>query len=183
MKNIPKQRALYRKSLFKKCAICHVLFKIKFSQKDILHCCSRACGAKYKSQTYGGKNAPSYGLKWSEERREKWSKQMKCMYKNGTLKPSEKQKQIASKRWTGKGNPRYRHGNANGYKMIKVDGQWMHEHRYIMEQKIGRKLNSTEIVHHINGNKCDNRIENLIVMTIAEHIFHHQKGVPEKSNP
>lgn len=47
------------------------------------------------------------------------------------------------------------------------------EHRYIMEQYLGRKLNKDEVVHHINGKKYDNRIENLQVMSRSEHIKVH----------
>lgn len=44
-----------------------------------------------------------------------------------------------------------------------------------MEQKIGRKLERNEIVHHINGNTRDNRIENLQLMTLSEHTkLHYQ---------
>ena len=55
------------------------------------------------------------------------------------------------------------------YKSIKVDGKWVREHRYIMEQFLGRKLESWEHVHHINDNSLDNRIENLQVLSNSEH--------------
>ena len=47
------------------------------------------------------------------------------------------------------------------------------QHRIIAEQMIGRPLTSDEVVHHINGDKKDNRPENLQVMLKSEHMSMH----------
>lgn len=64
----------------------------------------------------------------------------------------------------------------DGYKRIWLtDGSCIKEHVYVMEQHIGRKLEKNECVHHIDGNRSNNDIQNLKLMTISEHSRMHRR--------
>lgn len=59
------------------------------------------------------------------------------------------------------------------YKIVRVNGRYVYQHRLIVEKHIGRKLLRTEIVHHINGDRTDNRIENLLLTDMRTHMAYH----------
>ena len=63
-----------------------------------------------------------------------------------------------------------------GYLEVTVKGKQMLLHRYLMEMWKGRKLLPTEQVHHIDGDKLNNRIENLRIVTLQTHPKEHAKG-------
>lgn len=51
------------------------------------------------------------------------------------------------------------------------------EHRVVVERNLGRFLTKEEVVHHVDENKHNNKIENLLVLSKSEHTsLHHKTG-------
>ena len=79
-------------------------------------------------------------------------------------------------------NPHWKGGNYLthfGYRRVWVGDiagaykGYMLEHRLVMQEFLGRPLQSHEVVHHINDDKTDNRIENLMIVSRSAHMKIH----------
>lgn len=143
------------------CEICgEKVYRDPYSQKKNKHVtCSYECSNKLKSIIYRGEGNHQYGLKG---------------HLNASWKSDEKI-------------------SFYGYKMIRMldhpfcnsDG-FVFEHRLVAEEYLLNEENSVVIdgkrylspdfiVHHKDGNRLNNEVDNLQIMTLAEHTSYHAK--------
>jgi hypothetical protein len=77
-------------------------------------------------------------------------------------------------------HPRWKGGCVSrGYHVFGLNGRKVYEHRYVMEQHLGRPLEPGEVVHHKDGNGMNNDPSNLVL--IKSHRAHSQTHATYRS--
>jgi hypothetical protein len=147
----------------KNCLICHKDFIVHDFRKNIAKYCSKIC---YQKSKIGIKLSDK--IKSNMKGSHKGFKHSKESLKKIRLNIPSKEKHY---NWRGG-----RTKTSGGYILVTAIGhpfatnrRYIFEHRLVMEKKIGRYLTKLESVHHINGIKDDNRIENLELVVKGVH--------------
>lgn len=126
----------------KECTWCGKAFEPPKSNKR-KQCCSPTCA---------GKQAASGGLFKRRDHYYTW--------RNGKRIRIYGTRKIGTKR-----------RNKDGYMLIWAGSSFKPEHRLVMEKYLGRKLIKGEVVHHRDGKKDNNEIENLQLLANSTHAF------------
>ena len=111
--------------------------------------------------------------RWSDSELEILSRSDITDYEKAKLIPGRSDASVRMQRrrlgYTSKMVEFCREFESNGYVHKRIKGGYRREHIIIVEEAYRRKLKADEVVHHINGIKNDNRIENLVILTKSEH--------------
>ncbi len=83
----------------------------------------------------------------------------RCLWENQRRNTQEK-----TNNW--KGGKTIKKSN---YIMIRINGKYIYEHRLVMEKHIGYPLDKKTSIHHIDGNRQNNKIENLLLIPKKVH--------------
>jgi hypothetical protein len=143
------------------------------------------CGKEYKTHKAWAKKYSHHFC--SKICKYKWNKTLTGYWK-GKKMPFYKR---PNRKISGELNPNWKGGkrmDKSGYILIYfpnhpyADGDgYVREHRIILEKHLNRYLFPQEVVHHINGDKSDNRIKNLLLLpNESEHQKLHAKQRKEK---
>lgn len=140
-----------------KCRQCGASVVVPPSRASRRKFCSKKCQGAWLSENNRGDVHPMKGRKHRPESIAKM-----------------REAQLAKER-IGPANPNWKGSFlSRGYRYIsQPGGKAILEHRLVMEQVLGRPLEATEVVHHINGVKTDNRPENLEIHGNRTHKMTH----------
>lgn len=134
-----------QKPFFKPCEQCGTEFKVFHSARVRRRFCSHKCKSAFrKVETTVVFKCPACGKSEALPRA-----------------VAARKRYCSAKCWHVAANIKTGYVGRQGYRRITINGEQLSEHRHVMEKYLNRSLFPGEIVHHKNGNRTDNRLENL----------------------
>ena len=149
-------------------------------------------------QVFGYKKLSSYLLTCLDCGKQWWRPKWEVLHRikrgifTGKCQICRGKENCIARNVSGKRSPAYKGGFRimHGYKRLKIsclpevdrkmasqmqnnEHGYIFEHRFLMAKKLGRLLGRWELVRHLNGDKLDNRPENLLLGTPADNIKDH----------
>ena len=163
------------KNIIIQCKTCNKRFRTIEALKNVRKFCSRKCLGEFLRQNnpYGfqkGHKSGMTGKPHSEETKRKIG-----LAQLGSKNHNWKEQKTEKIRYS-VGYILYK-PNHPFCKKSKYYLGYVHEHRFVVEQYLGRYLEFPEVVHHINRNPLDNRIQNLMAFkNQGSHLAFHRYG-------
>lgn len=144
----------------RKTTLCSSCMLKKRNQTAKMREISRTNGSRPKSAETRKKLSEAQSRHWTPERREQ---------RSGVGNPAWVSGETLS-------SGGYIYKSCPGHPRATQKGSYVFEHILVMENHLGRFLNGSEVVHHINEDKIDNQIENLrLCASVSEHTsLHHE---------
>jgi len=144
------------------CKNCGIEFMAneKFTKNGRAFLCSKKCSGEWYTKNYVGEKHHAFGKEFSDEHKKKIGDSCR-----------------GDKNWRWKDGSKM----AKGYVFLTIphettnDKRYVQEHRLVAEKALGRPLKYDEVVHHVNGDKADNRNNNLLICTKSYHSWLHRK--------
>ena len=132
--------------------------------------CSRSCAGASRRVSLGEKSCVKCGATFKQtpsQRGKLWEQRKYCS--TACAYADRKGKRRGPDHWAWKGGRRVAQDgyievalpDEHPYASTRRNGRYVFEHRLVMAESLGRPLERHETVHHINGNRQDNRLENL----------------------
>lgn len=158
--------------------------KLSLAHKGSHHSTTEETKLKMSLTSKGKPKSEEHKRKISLAHKGKMPKNVVAGWSRGLTKETDERVKKMGEKRKGQKHPNWKGGKRNkgGYNIIFQpehpfnNHNYVAEHRLVVEKFIGRFLTKEEVVHHINGLKKDNRIENLMIFkTNKEHIKFHTK--------